>query len=133
MGGCTGDLCQRELPSAATTTSRSPSSTATLPIAIGQPGFGAGICAGSWTTNPSGSLTLYQKDVNSDVTIMSSLTSLEGAADGNKWHVHRFPTRASGGVDDGGCGAGVTGGHYDPTFKVGYADCVSGVQQVEGM
>ena len=55
--------------------------------------------------------------------IMSDLSSLEGATAGNKWHVHQFPTSASGGMDSTGCGGSVTGGHYDPTFKVGYSSC----------
>ena len=35
---------------------------------------------------PSDSMSFYQATVSSPVTITSSLTSLEGAADGNKWH-----------------------------------------------
>merc|ERR1719421_288836 len=69
---------------------------------------------------PSGSMSFYQATVSSPVTITSSLTSLDGAADGNKWHVHRFPTDAAGGTD-GGCGADVTAGHYNPTFRSNYA------------
>ena len=70
---------------------------------------------------PSGSMSFYQATVSSPVTITSSLTSLESAAAGNKWHVHRFPTDAAGGTDDAGCGAAVTAGHYNPTFKSNYA------------
>ena len=68
---------------------------------------------------PSGSMSFYQATVSDAVTITSSLRSLEGTADGNKWHVHRFPTDAAGGTD-GGCGPDVTAGHYNPTFRSGY-------------
>ena len=72
---------------------------------------------------PSGSMSFYQATVGGAVTITSSLRSLEGTAAGNKWHVHRFPTDAAGGTGDGGCGADVTAGHYNPTFKSGYTSC----------
>merc|ERR1740117_384066 len=73
--------------------------------------------------SPAGSMSFYQATVDGDVTITSSLSSLEGATAGNGWHVHRFPTGAAGGTGNGGCGAAVTAGHYDPTFKAGYTSC----------
>ena len=73
---------------------------------------------------PAGSMSFYQATVDGDVTITSSLTSLEGTTAGNKWHVHRFPTDAAGGTGDGGCGGAVTAGHYNPTFiAAGYTSC----------
>jgi len=68
---------------------------------------------------PAGALMLYQESVSSDLMIMSDLTSLEGATDGNKWHVHQFPTNVSSVWD---CGSTVTGGHYNPNFAT---TCVS--------
>ena len=60
---------------------------------------------------PKGTIT-----ISADVpaTITTNLQNLEGT--GNKWHVHSGPTAETGGID-AGCGAGVTGGHYDPTFQ----------------
>merc|ERR1719469_1425473 len=74
--------------------------------------------------SPAGSMSFYQATVDGDVTITSSLSSLEGAAAGNGWHVHRFPTGAAGGTGNDGCGAAVTASYYDPTFKAGtYTEC----------
>ena len=68
------------------------------------------------TGYPSGSISLYQEAVDGNLTITTKLINLDGEAAGNKWHVHAFPTDASGGFDQG-CYAAVTGGHFNPTFQ----------------
>merc|ERR1719469_298423 len=66
--------------------------------------------------SPSGSMSFYQATAGGAVTITSSLSSLEGAA---------------GGTGDGGCGAAVTAGHYDPTFKAGTTECATDQAECE--
>ena len=64
---------------------------------------------------PKGTITITNQPNNPNgATITTNLQNLEGT--GNKWHVHSGPTAETGGID-AGCGAGVTGGHYDPTFQ----------------
>ena len=62
---------------------------------------------------PKGTITITNNGITG-ATITTNLQNLEGT--GNKWHVHSGPTAETGGID-AGCGAGVTGGHYDPTFQ----------------
>merc|ERR1711871_743573 len=66
---------------------------------------------------PSGKIELFQASMMSKTTITVDMTGFE--AGGNKYHVHVFPTNATGGWDDEGCGASVTGGHFNPTFTDG--------------
>ena len=73
---------------------------------------------------PKGTITITNLPLQTGIgaTITTNLQNLEGT--GNKWHVHSGPTAETGGID-AGCGAGVTGGHYDPTFQ-NYPDGLDG-------
>jgi Cu/Zn superoxide dismutase len=84
---------------------------------IGKAGMGFTVTFPVKAGYPSGTMQLFQASESSKTTVSVSMTGAEAA--GNKYHVHVLPTAAAGGADDAGCGKGVTGGHFNPTFTDG--------------